>query len=142
MKRFVAILLITTVVPLLLISQYYSTSSSLEKRFEQQTLYFSPSYINPYGVDEFSSALPGVIDHPLLNLQVNPASLSLPGNDTYFYVDYRTNKKLERYTDYIYPTLNSARSSFASDVFYPVPYYQSDNTKLSVEPAFSSAKPS
>ncbi|MBI2429301.1 MAG: hypothetical protein HYV29_11015 [Ignavibacteriales bacterium] len=112
---------------------YYPNPYPSEKRFEDQSFYFSPTYVNPYGVDEFSSALSGIVDHPLMNLQINPAGITSADQNTYLYFDYRTNKDLARKN---YAGIRPADQYVFGPILYP---YYPGTTKLSVEPAFSSA---
>ncbi|MEW5798221.1 MAG: hypothetical protein AB1728_04355 [Bacteroidota bacterium] len=117
---------------------YYPNTYPMEERFEDQSFFFTPTFINPYGVDEFSSELSGIVDHPLMNLQINPAGITSADQHTYLYFDYRTNRDLEREYDYYRgPILMSESVSVFNDI-WPYPYYPG-TTKLSVEPAFSSA---
>jgi hypothetical protein len=115
---------------------YENSNQSLETRFEQQSFFFTPTYVNPYGVVEFSTILPGIVDDPLINLQLNPATLSSINNNAYVYFDYRTNKELEQITNYVIPMYTAERASFDDRLMYP--FYPSTQ-KLSVEPAFSTA---
>jgi hypothetical protein len=134
MKKFMAISFCLSILSSPLLAQYYYNSNSpLEQRFEQQSFFFSPTYVTPYGVEEFASALPGVLDQPLTNLQINPASLASMDGATFIYTDYRTNKDLAQ-TTYAYPVY----AMNTSDII-PYPYYFNQTQKLSVEPAFSSA---
>lgn len=116
---------------------YLPMSYASEKRFEDQSFFFSQTYINPYGSNEFSSSLVGIVDDPLLNLQRNPAEIN-DMTKTYMYFTYRTNRDLERKIEPIYyPYLADL---YTTDVIRPIPYQPYESaTKLSVEPAFSSA---
>lgn len=67
--------------------QYYG-ERVLEKSFEQTEFFFTPSYLNPFGIRGFNTVSAGLINDVLLNLQINPANLSM-NSDTpnYIYID-------------------------------------------------------
>lgn len=111
----------------------------LGARIEHQSFFFIPNYMNPYGVDEFSTALPGVVDHPLLHLAINPASLHSIGNDPLVFVDYRTNKEIERRYYYVMPAWDISVTHAQNMIVPPYPYYPYNPMRLSIEPSFSSA---
>ncbi len=57
-------------------SAQYFGEQVLEKTFEQETFFFNPSFFNPYGIGGFGPAAVGLLNDPLLNLQINPAFLA------------------------------------------------------------------
>jgi hypothetical protein len=120
-------------------AQYLYQDQPLGARIEHQPFFFVPNYMNPYGVDEFSTAVPGVVDHPLLNLAINPAALTSIGNDPLLYFDYRTNKEIERQYYYIMPMWDISVSREQNMIVPPYPYYPYNPSRLSIEPSFSSA---
>lgn len=120
-------------------SQYLYDDQPLGARIEHQSFFFIPNYINPYGIDEFSTALPGVVDHPLLHLAINPASLHSIGKDPLIFVDYRTNKEIERRYYYIMPMWYASAAYDLNSIVPPYPYYPYSPSRLSIEPSFSSA---
>lgn len=117
-------------------AQYYG-ERVLEKSFEQTDFFFKPFYINPFGAKGFSSAVPGVIDHPLLNLQINPANTYrdsvLP---IYTYIDIRsTSSMMER--DYFDGPMPMLEYSSSIDRMYYPPYNFSPRKLL--EPVLSAS---
>ena len=120
-------------------AQYLYQDQPLSSRIEQQDFFFVPNYMTPFGVEEFSTALPGVVDHPLLHLAINPASLHSIGNDPLVYFDYRTNKQIERQYYYIMPMWDISVVRDQSMIVPPYPYYPYNPSRLSIEPSFSSA---
>ncbi|MCI0493569.1 hypothetical protein L0Z72_01070, partial [candidate division KSB1 bacterium] len=38
----------------------YSAETVLEKSFERMDFFFAPDYLNPYGIGDFSGAMPGL----------------------------------------------------------------------------------
>ncbi|MBN2415614.1 hypothetical protein JXO52_07220 [bacterium] len=97
-------------VPLLILVQayavhaQYSFETVLEKTFETSGIFFRPAAVNPYGLGTFGSVAPGLIDDPLLNLQLNPA-FSAAGSALagYTYLNFRNSKDVEHTDSYIYP---------------------------------------
>lgn len=116
----------------------------LEKSFEQTDFFFTPSYLNPLGLGTFGSSAPGLVDDPLLNLQVNPAFLTA---DTlaahYGYLDFRNTREVRQepvyyYDDYALRSTADAGADFiARDAIYYPSYYARARTIL--EPVFSGA---
>ncbi len=119
--------------------QYYG-ERALEKSFEQTEFFFSPSYLNPFGMRGLQSVAPGVVNDPLLRLQINPAYLyndSLFSN--YVYADFRSGREVAQEDVYGYPRplyyANYAQSDM-SIAPYPQ-FYVSSRREL--EPVFSCA---
>ena len=74
-------------------SQYFG-DQVLQKSFDQENFFFTPSLVNPYGVKGFAQATSGFVNDPLLNLQRNPAhGYADTSQSTYAYIDFRTGKK-------------------------------------------------
>jgi len=112
----------------------YSAETVLEKSFEQMDFFFAPDYLNPYGIGDFSGAMPGLMDDPLLNLMVNPAYLYT--DSTYLYLDFRNHETIGTSNRY-YP-LNYYADYAVSDAMYWYPIYYIES-RQSAEPVFSTA---
>lgn len=138
MKRIFNITAALLGIHVFLSAQYIYPDQPLGDRIEQQSFFFTPNYMNPYGVEEFSTALPGVIDHPLMNIQYNPSMITSIGNESKIFIDYRTNKKIAPQYYYLMPWDNMPVILESSMIVPPYPYYPV-NPRLSIEPAFSSA---
>jgi hypothetical protein len=115
-------------------AQYYG-ERSLEKSFEQNSLFFQPSYISPYGIGSFSLATPGLIDDPFLNLQVNPALFSSDSAGTnHLYLDFRSYRQTANLYQPVYPIYSSY--AVPQSVIYPYYYV---NSRPIIEPILSAA---
>lgn len=102
-------------------AQYYD-NRVLDKAFEEQQIFFEPAMINPYGLSDFGEAAAGLITHPLLDLQVNPARLSGSGTGDFFgYLDFR--RQPENDEPAVYPLYDCIYCREAVDVRIPYPYY-------------------
>jgi hypothetical protein len=137
MKYFPIILLLSLFS--ILHSQYPYPDQPLGSRIERQDFFFVPNDMIPFDVEEFSTALPGVVDHPLLHLAINPASLHSIGNDPLLYFDYRTNKEIERQYYYVMPMWDMPVIHESRMIVPPYPYYPNNPSRLSIEPSFSTA---
>lgn len=136
--EFILILLITFYFSNLVFSQYYG-EIVLEKSFERMDFFFVPNYLNPYGLSNFVTTTPGLIDDPLLNLVINPANIySDSSTKTYFYLDFRNTRIKEGRDQFYYPMpMLDYRESFSYDrIYYPTYYIQ---TRKALEPVFSGA---
>ena len=70
-------------------SQLYD-NRVIDKAFEENGLFFKSGLINPYGISGFGDAASGFIQHPLLDLQQNPALAASDSIGTVFgYLDFR-----------------------------------------------------
>ncbi len=101
--------------------------------------FFVPNYLNPYGLSNFVTTTPGLIDDPLLNLVINPANIySDSSTNTYFYLDFRNTRIKEDRDQFYYPMpMLDYRESFSYDrIYYPTYYIQ---TRRALEPVFSGA---
>ncbi len=117
-------------------AQYYG-ERSLEKSFEQNTLFFQPSYISPYGIGSFALATPGLIDDPLLNLQVNPALFSADtAGYNHLYIDFRSYRQTATFYQPFYPYYNGGAVPVSQSVIFPYYYV---NSRPIIEPIFSAA---
>lgn len=115
--------------------QYYG-ERVLEQSFETTDFFFQPAFLNPYGMNGFGTATPGLIDDPLLNIQVNPASIALAsGPDHYASIIFRNTQDLRETGWYSQPW--DSRSSSMSELSR-FPYYYSQ-TRQRAEPVLSGA---
>lgn len=117
----------------------YDPQQILQKSFEQEEFFFRPIYVNPYGIAGYSSAILGIVDDPLLNLQMNPATLySDSARASLVYLEYRSTRTLEeRIPNNIYPVMSGARLA-SSDFIYPYGYVYG-NTRQAAEPLIAAA---
>jgi hypothetical protein len=130
------ILLVSTVLPLTLHAQYYG-DRALEKGFEQTEFFFTPSYLNPYGLGSFKATSPGLINDPLLNVVINPARLGLDSlMDNYLYTDFRSARNAKDNNTYS-PVWATVDARVASDLYYYPRMYL--RTRRELEPLFSGA---
>ncbi len=76
-------------------------------------MFLQPSYISPYGIGTFALVTPGLIDDPLLNLQVNPALFSPDSAGTnHLYLDFRSYRQTANlYQPIIYPMYTNSMVS-------------------------------
>ena len=76
-------------------------------------MFLQPSYISPYGIWTFALVTPGLIDDPLLNLQVNPALFSPDSAGTnHLYLDFRSYRQTANlYQPIIYPMYTNSMVS-------------------------------
>ncbi len=116
-------------------AQYWGEQVT-EKSFEKNDLFFHPREINPYGITGFGNAMIGLLDDPLLLIQVNPAYLNHDSlKKHYVYTDFRNEREITDRPDYYYPVYgvyDMARSY--------IPYYSYyTETRKTHEPVFSGA---
>jgi hypothetical protein len=119
-------------------AQYYS-DRALQKSFEQADFFFTPTYLNPFGIKGFSTVTAGLLNDPLLNLQINPASLYsdslLRG---YAYIDFRGKRDLIEKSDFGYVMPMVDRMAVYDAIYRPYPSFYV-NTRKDQEPVFSAA---
>jgi hypothetical protein len=134
--RFVAVFFFLT--PLCL-GQYYG-ERALERSFEQNEFFFTPAYINPFGMRGLQSVAPGVFQDPLLKLRLNPAYLYQDSVFTnYVYADFRNGREVAQEDVYGYPRPMLYGDYAKSSVSY-MPYPQFYVTsRRELEPVFSFA---
>jgi hypothetical protein len=110
----------------------------LEKGFERSDFFFTPSYLNPYGIGSFKSTTPGLLKDPLVDLVINPARLQLDSlESTYFYTDFRSARDITDRTPAYYPPWTNYATRMTSDMIYFPRVYL--NTRRELEPVFSGA---
>ena len=115
-----------------LIAQYNSERTT-EQSFEQSELYFTPHFLNPFGILNFKKVAPGLIINKFLNLEINPANIPDLGDETLIYLDFRGDRtEAPIVQTYAYPT-------YYSDIIYR-PYIDPrwfSTTRTEPEPIFS-----
>lgn len=130
MKKVMLLLLL----PYLLLAQYISDGAA-EKYYENSSLHFNSNYLNPYGISGFTKVAKGLIQDPLMKLQVNPAFI--PGLDSMsalIYFDFRGDKTKPEYVeDYTIMPVYSMFSSYIPP-YYPGSIYE---PRTEPEPLFS-----
>jgi hypothetical protein len=132
-----AIFLLLLAIPGHLSAQYWG-ERVLEKGFERTDFFFTPHYLNPYGIGSFRSTTPGLLSDPLLDMIVNPARLGLDSLQTaYLYTDFRSAREITEPAPMYYPVYADYATRVASDVMYYPRVYM--NTRRELEPVFSGA---
>lgn len=102
-KIFPAVMLLSLTLTSVVRAQY-SFETVLEKTFETSGIFFRPASVNPYGLGTFGSVASGLINDPLLNLQLNPAFSAVePALKGYTYLNFRNTKNVEHRNSYISP---------------------------------------
>jgi hypothetical protein len=87
----------------------YNNERTTEQSFEQSGLYFTPHFLNPFGIINFQKVAPGLINNEFLNLNVNPANIPELGDETLFYLDFRGDRtEAPIVQNYIYPAYYSS----------------------------------
>jgi hypothetical protein len=117
--------------------QYYG-ERVMEKSFEQTDFFFTPSFLNPFGIRGFTTALSGLVNDPLLNLQTNPAALySDSGKGTFMYLDFRSTRNIIDRAQYGYPYWGG-RGPYLDVVGIPYSLFYV-TTRKELDPVFSAA---
>jgi hypothetical protein len=115
----------------------YDPERVMEKSFEQSDFFFMPYRFIPMGIGAFRNSVPGMLDDPFLELDINPARTyrDSSGNG-YLMADFRNARTLTDLNDsyYPYPTLRTA--SMDASIWYPFPRYYVQ-TRRELEPAVS-----
>ncbi|MBC8182153.1 hypothetical protein H8E88_13650 [candidate division KSB1 bacterium] len=110
----------------------------LEQSFEKQDFFFTPNYLNPYGLGNFDKVTPGLLDDPMLNLIINPANTySDTTKNTYLYMDFRSAHNINENQGYAYPMYGYADMRVQSSSYY-YPFHYSESRKA-LMPVFSGA---
>lgn len=117
--------------------QYWG-EAVLEKSFEREDFFFTPAFLNPYGIGSFQNSATGLLRNPLLELMINPARVKLDSTqDAYFYTDFRSARRIHEETPPYYgPWVTYDMRAASSFVPYPH-YFVSQRREL--EPVFSGA---
>ncbi len=132
-KFFICLLMI----PLSQMYGQYWGEQVLEKSFEKSDFFYHPQQINPYGIQGFGEAMIGVLDDPLLNMQMNPAMLASDSIKQHtIYTDFRNDRYIESRPNYYYPM----RYDYYALSSCCMPYYSYYTEKRKdQEPVFSGA---
>lgn len=117
-------------------SAQYWGEQVVEKSFEKNDMFFQPQEINPFGIQGFGNAMIGLLDDPLIMIQVNPAFIN---SDTlkkhYIYTDFRNEREITDRPDYYYPCYGCYDMMRSYVPYYS---YYTDSRKTH-EPVFSGA---
>lgn len=71
----------------------YIEERTTEQNFEHSEIFFKSHFLNPFGLHSFKDVSAGLIDHPFLNLKINPANIpDLTGSDILLYLDFRGDR--------------------------------------------------
>ncbi|MGB6034024.1 MAG: hypothetical protein WBH55_14455 [Bacteroidota bacterium] len=119
-----------------LAAQYWG-ERVLEKSFERTEFFFTPSYLNLYGIGTFESVTPGLFKDPLLDFIVNPAWIRLDSlRWSYLYMDFRTARTVTEQPSWYHPPYLYGGQVAMDAMYYPQVYM---NTRRELEPVFSGA---
>lgn len=120
-------------------AQYFG-ERVMEKSFEHVDFFFTPYRLVPFGIGTFKSAVVGVLDDPLLDLNLNPAYLFHDSVQTnYVYLDFRSAREVTTRQNVYYPRYDIYLENRLDDrVRFPYPAYFI-NTRREVEPVLSAA---
>lgn len=121
-------------------AQYFG-EQVMEKSFEHTVLFFTPYKLIPFGLGNFRNSVGGVLDDPLLNIELNPSYLYRDSaNANYLYVDFRSSREIRSKSDpySVYTDALSYRTSVATDILRPYPLYYV-RTRTELEPVISAA---
>jgi hypothetical protein len=131
------LLILSLLIPASLRAQYWG-ERVLEKSFEATSFFFAPNYLNPYGIGNYKSTTPGLLNDPLLDFAVNPSHLSLDSSrSAYLYTDFRSARNVKQNeTNYILPWIYATDRVASSLAYYPRLYV---NSRRELEPVFSGA---
>ncbi|MBX2991452.1 MAG: hypothetical protein KF749_09800 [Bacteroidetes bacterium] len=137
-RIFVSLLIFMFTLSSMSYGQYFG-EQVMEKSFEQTDFFFTPYRFVPFGIGTFKNSISGVLDDPLINLDVNPSYLYHDSvQSSYLYFDFRSAKEIRdwRNTYYPYPMLAVRTIEVASIVPYPRFFI---NTRRELEPVISAA---
>ena len=118
-------------------SQYFG-EQVMEKSFEQTDFFFVPHRLNPFGIGSFKNSVTGLLNDPVLNLELNPAYLYRDSvQSSTFYVDFRSAKDVREQRDFFYyPYAGGSTREVATILPYPRYFV---NTRRELEPVISAA---
>ena len=117
----------------------YDGERVMEKSFEQTDFYFTPYRFVPFGIGAFKNSVPGALNDPFLDLDVNPARLYRDTSGAgYLTIDFRNARQVAENRDiyFPYPMLRTATTDVAYRMPYPQYYLRS---RRELEPAVSLA---
>lgn len=133
MKRLILILILIMIASLT--HAQYQHEVVLEKSFERADFFFAPSTVNPFGIGGFGKSMLGLVDDPLLNVQVNPAYPAADSTGSFYsYLNFRNSREIKD-NESGQPWF-SPLSSRMDYMIYPY-YYTTSRTAL--EPIISGA---
>lgn len=115
MKKLILILFFF---PIIIQGQYYNNTVT-EKGFEDSKIFFNRYNFNAFGLVNFQSVSIGMIDHPLVNILINPA-YNTDTSNYLLYIDLR-----KEYFVYNYISIQP----HYLDNFYPI-YYQPPSNEI------------
>ncbi len=119
-------------------AQYFG-EQVMEKSFEQTDFFFTPYRFVPFGIGAFKNSVGGVLDDPLVNLDVNPSYLHYDSvQASYLYFDFRTAKEIRDWRNAYYPYPILAMRTIDVASFLPYPRFFI-NTRRELEPVISAA---
>lgn len=96
-------------------------SRVVDKAFEENDIFFQPALINPFGLSGFGDAASGFIQHPLLDLEINPALATVTGSGSWSgYLDFRRSAPSQ---EEVYPVYGCPYCLDAAALRIPYPYY-------------------
>ncbi|MCK5572561.1 MAG: hypothetical protein KAJ12_07360, partial [Bacteroidetes bacterium] len=137
MKRMLVVPIIATFLFSSHLAAQYWGERVLEKSFERTEFFFTPSYLNPYGIGTFESVTPGLLEDPLLDFIVNPAWIRLDSLQwSYLYMDFRTARTVTEQPSWYHPPYLYGGQVAMDAMYYPQVYM---NTRRELEPVFSGA---
>ncbi|WP_069130614.1 hypothetical protein [Rhodohalobacter halophilus] len=70
--------------------QQYPTDRQYSVPFDNQPFFFQPSQVSPYQMGVFSDVIGQFSDHPLSEINRNPANLNQLNERSYLYADFKT----------------------------------------------------
>src|ERR1041384_5250883 len=139
MNRRIAIAFLFLIVMSGVAKGQYFGEQVMERTFEQTDFFFSPYRLVPFGLGTFKNSVEGVLDDPLLNLDVNPAYMYHDSaKPSYAYLDFRSSRDIQdrRNIYFPYPILADRSINASSLIAYPLFYI---NTRRELEPVVSAA---
>jgi hypothetical protein len=125
-------------------SAQYFGERVMEKSFEQTDFFFTPFRLVPYGIGDFRQSVAGLLEDPLLNLDLNPSYLyGDTAHSSYGYIDFRSSRDIRDRRDiyFPYPVFDAVgRDGGVGDVrsILPYPYFYV-RTRRELEPVVSAA---
>lgn len=120
------------------LGQYFG-EQVMEKSFEQTDFFFTSYRLTPFGMGTFRNSVSGLLDDPLLNLDLNPAYLYRDSaQSSYVYLDFRSAKEIRDSRNIYYPYPIFAVHSIDAARFVPFPRFYV-NTRRELEPVVSAA---
>ncbi|MER3525289.1 MAG: hypothetical protein C4326_14915 [Ignavibacteria bacterium] len=128
------------VLPIHLACAQYFGERVMEKSFERMDFFFTPYRLVPFGVGTFKNSVAGVLDDPLLDLDLNPAYLFHDSVQTnYVYLDFRSAREVTTRQNLYYPSYRVyLENTIAERMWFPYPAYFI-TTRREVEPVISAA---